>query len=128
MLVVLDKSALLNLLSFFIPGAFLQFQFCFCLTWGIVLLPSKLRWGNLKAAVAWQQGPDSSAIGVKLRVPRSDREEGEEEEGGTWSGTTAISSQLELWVGTRWSSNSVLTRPFSNCQERNWEGYKMNVN
>lgn len=30
----------------------------FCLSWGIVLLPSKLCRENLKTAVAWQQGPD----------------------------------------------------------------------
>lgn len=36
-----------------------------CLSWGIVLLPSKLHWENLKTAVAEQQGPDGSATGAE---------------------------------------------------------------
>lgn len=45
-----------------------------CLSWGIVLLPSKLHWENLKTAVAEQQGPDGSATGAALRAAQSERE------------------------------------------------------
>lgn len=36
-----------------------------CLSWGNVLLPSKLHRGNLKTAVAEQQRPGSSATGME---------------------------------------------------------------